>query len=193
MFIAEKGLEIPTVEINLRDREQLTPEFLAINPHATVPVLELNDGTRLVTTAGCRAYLEAVHPEPPLMGRTPAERGRVADLISRIEADALGAVAECLRNTAKAMKDRALTGPLDYAQIPELGERGRVRAQHFFPQLDKLIGDKPYLLGDALTAADIDAFIFVGFVKWIKVEVPADCGNVARWVEAMSLRPSAAL
>ncbi|MEZ5650744.1 MAG: glutathione S-transferase [Burkholderiaceae bacterium] len=193
MFIAEKGLEIPTVEINLRDREQLTPEFLNINPHATVPVLELDDGTRLVTTAGCRAYLESVHPEPPLLGRTPTERGQIADLIARIEIDALGATAECLRNSAKAMKDRALTGPVDYAQIPELGERGRARARHFFPQLDKLIGDKPYLVGDAFSAADIDAFIFVGFVKWIKVEVPADCRNVARWLESISMRPSAGL
>lgn len=193
MFIAEKGLEIPTVEVNLREREQLKPEFLAINPHATVPVLELDDGTRLVTTPGCRAYLEAVHPEPPLLGRTPTERGVVADLIARIEADGLGAVAECLRNTAKAMANRGLTGPVDYAQIPELGERGRMRATRFFTVLDGLVGDKPFLAGDAFTAADIDGFIFVSFVKWIKVEPPGECANVARWLEAVGSRPSASL
>ena len=191
MFIAEKGLDIPTVEINLREQQQLTPAFLEVNPHATVPVLELDDGTRLVTTAGCRAYLESAHPEPPLMGRSPVERGQVADLISRIETDALGAVAECLRNTARGMKDRGLTGPVNYTQIPELGARGKARAERFFPQLDTLIGDKPYLVGDVFTAADIDAFIFVGFVKWIKVEVPADCRNVVRWMASVSSRRSA--
>lgn len=191
MFIAEKGLAIPSVEVDLRGGEQLGEAFLKINPGGTVPVLELDDGTRLVTTAGCRAYLEEAHPEPALLGSTATERGVIADLVSRIEADGFMAAAECLRNSAKGMKGRALTGPQNYDQIPELAERGRQRAARFFPALDALIGEQPFVAGKAISAADIDAFVFVEFSKWIKLEVPAECGNLARWHAEMSARESA--
>ena len=193
MFIAEKRLDIESVEINLGEREQLEPEFLAINPYATVPVLELDDGARLLSTAGCRAYLEATHPEPALMGRNATERGLVADAIYRIEADALMAVAECLRSSAKRMQGRALTGPRNFEQIPALAERGRERAAYFMPVLNDMIGSKDFLLGDNLTASDIDAFAFVEFAKWIKVTIPDDCTNVQRWRDHMAERPSAGL
>jgi glutathione S-transferase len=193
MFIAEKGLDIPTTEVDLRTGEQLKPEFVAINPAATVPVLQTEDGTRLVTTSGCRAYLEGSFPEPPLLGRNNTERGVVADRVAAIEADGFMAIAECLRNTAKGMKDRALTGPVNYAQIPELGERGRDRAQRFFARLDTMIGSQPFVAGDAFSAADIDAFIFCEFSKWIKLEMPAELSNLKRWFEATGERDSAKL
>jgi len=193
MFIAEKGLDIPSIEIDMRNKEQLGEEFLKINPQATVPALTLDDGTTLVSTAGCRAYLEGLHPEPAMMGRTDAERGVVADLISKIEWEGLGSVAECLRNTAKGMKDRALTGPYNYEQNPELGARGKLRAERFYESLEKMIGDKPFLAGDAISAADIDAFIFCEFTQWIKVAMPENCKNVARWHASIKERPSAQL
>lgn len=193
MFIAEKGLDIPVVEINLREQEQLSEAFLKINPQATVPVLELDDGTRLVSTAGCRAYLESEYPAPPLLGRTPAERGLVADLVSMIEANGLGSVAEALRNSSKAMKNRSVTGPDNYEQIPELVERGRQRAARFFKTLDQTVGGQPFMAGDHFSAADIDALMFVDFVKWIKVAMPDDCHNLIRWYGEVSQRPSAKL
>jgi glutathione S-transferase len=193
IFIAEKGLDIPTVEVDMRNKEQLGEAFLKINPQATVPALTLDDGTTLVSTAGCRTYLEGVHPEPAMMGRNDAERGVVADLISKIESEGLGAVAECLRNTAKGMKGRALTGQHNYEQIPDLGARGKVRAERFYESLDSVIGDKAFLAGDAISAADIDAFIFCEFTQWIKVAMPDSCKNVARWHAAMKERPSAKL
>lgn len=193
MFIAEKGMDIETVEVNLREREQLGEAFLAINPDATVPALALDDGTVLTTTAGCRSYLEAVHPTPALLGRDAAERGHVADRIWRIEFDGFMAVAECLRNTAKGMAGRALPGPVDYAQIPALGERGRARSERFFPALDALLEGREFLVGDALTAADIDAFIFIEFARWLKLGIPDDCADLARWHASMAARPSAAL
>jgi glutathione S-transferase len=193
MFIAEKKIDIPSVEVDLKEREQLGKAFLEVNPFATVPVLELDDSTKLITTAGCRAYLESAYPSPPLLGRDAAQRGVIADLIWRIEADAYMAVGECLRNSAKRMKDRAVTGLHNYAQIPELAERGRARATRFFPVLDDLIGDKQFLAGDALSAADIDAFVFVEFSKWIKLEAPAECTNLHRWFDMMAARESAKL
>ncbi|MGH1359102.1 MAG: glutathione S-transferase family protein [Burkholderiaceae bacterium] len=193
MFIAEKGLDIPVVEVNLREQEQLSAEFLKINPQATVPVLELDDGSRLLSTAGCRAYLESAYPTPALLGRTPSERGRVADIISKIENNGLAAVAEALRNSAKAMKNRAVPGPDNYEQIPELAERGRQRAARFFKSLDQIVGQQAFMAGDAFSAADIDALMFVDFVKWIKVAMPDDCENLIRWYGEVSQRPSAKL
>ena len=193
MFIAEKGLDIPTTEVNLREREQQGETFLKLNPFATVPVLELDDQTRLVTTAGCRAYLESAFPSPPLLGRDAAEKGRVADLVWRIETDGFMAVAECFRNTAKGMQDRALPGQHAYAQIPALAERGRARVERFFPVLANLLDKQAFFAGDNLSAADIDAFILIEFAKWIKLEPPAACGNLLRWHERMTSRDSAAL
>ena len=190
IFIAEKGIEIPTVEIDLRGKEQLTPDFLRINPDATVPVIQLDNGTSLVTTAGCRAYLESIHPTPPLLGNDAVEKGRIADLISKIEAGGLGAVAEALRNSARGMKDRAITGPHNYAQIPALAERGRQRAERFFPVLEALLTDNPYLAGHSFSAADIDAYLFSEFAQWVKVPVPDDCPNLTRWLESVKARPS---
>ncbi|MEM7404679.1 MAG: glutathione S-transferase [Pseudomonadota bacterium] len=193
MFIAEKHLNIETVQVDLRNGEQLSEAFLAVNPRATVPVIETDSGARFLSTAGCRAYLEASHPEPALLGRDATERAEVADLIAAIEADAFMAVAECLRNSAKGMRGRALTGPQSYAQIPELAERGRTRAGRFLPELNAALEGREFLVGETLTAADIDAFVFVEFSQWIKLDVPATLTNLARWRTAVAARPSAGL
>ena len=81
MFIAEKGLDIETVEVDMRAGEQMGEAYRAINPNCTVPALVLDDGSALLYTAGIRAYLEAIHPEPALLGRTPEDKGRVADAV----------------------------------------------------------------------------------------------------------------
>ncbi len=110
MFIAEKGLEIETVEIDMRNKEQMSPEYRKINPHCTLPSLVLDDGAVLTSTSGIWHYLEAAHPEPPLMGRDAAEKGRIADVQWRIVATGMDPIGEALRNTSPAMKGRALTG-----------------------------------------------------------------------------------
>lgn len=195
MFIAEKGLsdQIETIEVNLGEREQLSEAFREINPYCTVPVLELDDGTRLHSTAGCWRYLEEAYPEPPLMGRTAVERAIVADLEWRMEIDGFLAAGEALRNAAKRLENRALVGPDDYAQIPELAERGRQRVARFLVQLDTILADRDFIAGDAFSIADITAFCTVDFAKWTKVEVPEDAANLQRWFAAVGERPSAAL
>ncbi len=193
--LAEKGLldTVERIEVNLREKEQLSPDFAAVNPYLTVPVLELDDGTRILSSTGIYHYLEAAFPDPPLMGRTAAERGVATDLEWRMGWDGFSAVGECLRNTAKGMAGRATTGPDSYEQIPELGERGRQRAQRFVDRFDALVGDKPYLAGDFFSIADITALVVIDFAKWIKVELPEDAANARRWYDAVSSRPSAAL
>jgi glutathione S-transferase len=191
VFIAEKGMEIPTREVDLRHDEHLSPQFRAINPHCTVPVLELDDGTRLTSTQGCWRYLEETIPDPPLLGTTPAEKAIVADRVWRFDIDGWQAMTEALRNSAPGLKDRALTGAENYAQIPALGERGKLRTKRFLVHLDDLLANSAYVAGDRYTAADIMAMVVVDFAKWLKIVLPADAAHALRWYESVSSRPSA--
>jgi glutathione S-transferase len=191
VFIAEKGIEIPTREVDLRHDEHLSPQFRAINPHCTVPVLELDDGTRLTSTQGCWRYLEETIPDPPLLGTTPAEKAIVADRVWRFDIDGWQAMTEALRNSAPGLKDRALTGAENYAQIPALGERGKLRTKRFLVHLDDLLANSAYVAGDRYTAADIMAMVVVDFAKWLKIVLPADAAHALRWYESVSSRPSA--
>ncbi len=193
VFIAEKGIEIPTRAVDLRRGEHLSPEFRAINPYGTVPVLELDDGTRLTSTQGCWRYLEEMVPDPPLLGTTPAEKAVVADRLWRFDIDGWQAMTEALRNSAPGLKDRALTGADNYAQIPELGERGKLRTIRFLAHLDELLAESAYVAGDRYTAADIMAMVLVDFAGWLKIALPTDAVNAHRWYEAVSSRPSAKL
>ena len=192
--LAEKGLldDLEVIDINMREGEQRTPAFGAINPYLTVPVLELDDGSRIKSSNGIFHYLEAAIPEPPLIGHTPAEQGLVADLEWRIEMDGFSGIGECLRNTAKGMTGRAMTGKYDYEQIPELGARGRMRVERFFDGFDDMVGDNRFLAGDHFTIADITALVAIDFAKWIKITLPEDAANAQRWYADVSSRPSAA-
>lgn len=193
IFIAEKGLEVETIEIDLRNGEQMAPAFRAINANCTVPVLALDDGTILTSTAGIRGYLEAAYPEPNLTGRTAVEKGRVADLQWRIEMEGMMAMSEALRNSAARMQGRALTGAVDYEQIPALAERGRARVERFLDGVEAMIGDKPFAAGDHYSVADIDLLVVVDFAGWIKMGLPEGASNARRWHAAVSGRPSAKL
>ena len=118
MFIAEKGLEIETREISIMAGDQLKPEFLAINPFATIPVLVTDDGTVLTENNGIAAYLEAACPEPPLLGTNPEETGLVWMWNSICEFHLGQPVSEALRNGNPHMAGRALTGQRNIEQIP---------------------------------------------------------------------------
>ena len=191
IFIAEKNIPVEHIEVDLRNAEQMSDAFRAINPYCTVPVLELDDGTRLTTTAGIWQYLEASYPEPALMGKTAEQKGIIADLQWRIETGGFMAMSEYLRNSAPAMKGRALTGTVNYEQIPELAVRGQDRLTHFFNDIDELVGTKPYVAGETFSVADIDLLVVVDFAKWRKITLPETAVNAWRWYETVSARPSA--
>ena len=191
IFIAEKGITVETVDVDLRSKEQLNPDFRSINPHCTVPVLELDDGTPLTTTAGIWRYLEAAYPNPVLMGETPKQRGIISDLQWHIEMNGFMAMAEFLRNSAPAMKGRALTGPHDYEQIPELADRGKLRVQRFLEEIDQIISTKSYVAGDQFSIADIDLLVFIEFAAWRKLGLPEGAANAHRWYEDVCARPRA--
>ena len=191
IFIAEKNIPVEHIEVDLRNAEQMSDAFRAINPYCTVPVLELDDGTHLTTTAGIWQYLEAAYPEPALMGITAEQKGIIADLQWRIETGGFMAMSEYLRNSAPAMKGRALTGTVNYEQIPELAVRGQDRLTHFFNDIDELVGTKPYVAGETFSVADIDLLVVVDFAKWRQITLPKTAVNAWRWYETVSARPSA--
>jgi glutathione S-transferase len=193
IFIAEKGLDIETVQIDLGTQEQLGAAFRAINPRCTVPVLELDDGTFLTENAGIASYLEAHTPDPPLLGTTPEEKGLVANWNTRVELEGLWPIADALRNRAKGMASRAITGPTHYEQIPELAERGRARGVEFFDTLNQRLGESEFVAGCHFSVADITALVVVDFAGWVKVAPADNHANTKRWHQFMSKRPSAAL
>lgn len=192
IFIAEKGLDIPRVEVDLRGGEHLSAAFRALNPECTVPVLELDDGTCIAEAAAICRYLEEIAPEPPLLGTDPVDRALVDMWNRRMEWNGSMAVAEVLRNSAPGMKDRAITGPENVAQIPELAERGRARVRRFMADLDGALAERPFVSGDRFTIADITALCTVDFANRVKIGPEAGQRHLARWHEQVSARPSAA-
>ena len=193
MFIAEKGLTVDTREISIADKAQLAPEFLAVNPRGTVPVLQTDDGTILSENLGIAAYLEALHPEPPLMGRTPEEKGAVLMWNAICEQQGGWPIAEAFRNSNPHMKGRAVPGRFDHDQIPELAERGLARAQAFFDMLEEHMAGREFIATDHFTLADITAFCFVSFARVVKLRIPEGNAASQAWFERVKGRPSAAL
>jgi glutathione S-transferase len=191
VFLAEKGIVVPTVQVDLRADEQFSPAFRAVNPDCTVPVLALDDGTCIADVMAICVYFEALQPEPPLMGVGAQDRAIVTAWQRRVERDGFFAVAEAFRNSTPAFKGRALPGADDYEQIPALVERGRTRVGRFFAMLDARLADHDFVAGRRYSIADITALVAVDFARWIKLALPEECSHLRRWHGAVSARPSA--
>lgn len=190
ILLAEKGVAHETVQVDLRSGEQLGEAFRAINPRCTVPALRTDEGAVLTDNAGIAAYAEARWPEPPLLGRTPVEKAEIASWNARIEFEGFMAVAEALRNSAPAMANRALPGPVAVAQIPALAERGLQRAQQFLDMLDAHLAGRDFVVGDALSLADISAAVVVDFARIVKVKPGEQHANLLRWRAGLAQRPA---
>lgn len=190
MFLSEKGIEHETVQIDLRAAEQMSAAFREINPRCTVPALVTQDGHVLTENAEIAAYLEAAFPDNPLLGTAPIEKAHVAKWNWRCENEGLMAVAEALRNSTPAMKDRALPGPHNVPQIPELAKRGASRIAWFFDDLDAQLQDNAFVAGENYSVADITATIVVDFARWVKVFPKEEHKALLSWHEQMKTRPS---
>jgi glutathione S-transferase len=191
IFLAEKGVSLPTVQVDLRNGEQFSEAFRAINPDCTVPVLVLDDGTTIADAVAICGYIEELHPEPPLIGASPQERAIVTALNRQIERDGFFAAMDAFRNATKGLKGRALPGPHDYEQIPELAERGRIRVEHFFRGMDARLRDREFVAGSRFTIADISTLVLIDLAGRAKLSVPDECANLRRWHAVVSARPSA--
>lgn len=191
IFLAEKRLEVPRVAVNLYRHEQLAPEYLALNPAGTVPMLETDDGTRLTECLAICRYLEHLQPEPRLFGATPRQEALVLMWSNIVDHDGLAAVAEILRNLSPGFRDHALAGPVPHAQIPALVERGRRRAGQFFDRVEQQLAAGEYLAGGDFSYADISLLVTVDFAAWVDLVPQATRPALARWYARVAGRASA--
>lgn len=186
LYMKYKGIEIATEQVDLGTAEQLTPEHLAVNPSATVPALVLDDGTCLSAVIGIVTYLEALYPEKPLLGSTPLEKAQVISWCHNLFNGLSTAIAAVFRNRSKGFADRALPGPLNLPQIPEMVDRGQQQIDYYLPQIDQHLADHTWLAGDNFSFADIDLLTAIGFMGWIKRSIPDDCPHLQAWYERAS-------
>jgi glutathione S-transferase len=184
IFLAEKGINVPYVQVDLAKMENRQPPFLAKNPLGGVPVLELDDGTTIAESVAICRYFEELHPNPPLMGTGALERAQVEMWQRRMELALFYMVGQTFRNTSDFFKGRI-------PQVPEFGEVCRADAVKRFEWLDQELANRPFIAGERYTIADITALVAVDFGRWSQIEVQPSQKNLARWHQAVSSRPSA--
>jgi glutathione S-transferase len=185
VFLAEKGITLPTEQVDLGQLQQRSDAFTAINPMQRVPALVLDDGTVIAESIAICRYFEALQPEPPLFGRGALESALVEMWNRRAELHLLFPVASVFQHLHPAMK--IMVDP----QVAAWGEANKPRVTQFLQFLDGELEGRPYVAGQNYTVADITAMIAVDFMRVSKLSVPDDLANVRRWHEAVSARPSA--
>ena len=192
IFIAEKGIEIPVQAVNLGEKEHFSDWFKAINLRSQVPALALDDGRGIAEVPAILRYLEEVHPEHPLLGIDAADKGIVAMWERRAELDGFAPVMEGVRNAVAGLKGRALSGPHDYQQIPDLIERSKQRVANFYADFNARLDQAPFVAGDRFSVADITVLVTVDFATGgLTMPIPEEATALRRWYETVSARPSA--
>ena len=147
----------------------------------------------LFRSAAIAAWAEAVQPAPPLLGQSPLDKAAVASWNSKIEGECFVAIAEVLRNTSKGMVGRALPGPNDYPQIPELAERGRARLGHFLDRFEAHMTGREWVAASEFSLADISAGVALDFASWVKVDANDGRPAIAAWRARLAERASFSL
>ena len=184
IFLAEKGLKIPSEEVDISQGKNRTPEMLAKNPAGGLPFMELDDGSYLAKSVAICRYLEGLHPEPNLLGKDNREQAEIEMWNRRVELNLLGPVARTFQNTSDFFKGRI-------KQYPEYGAAQRETVNQQMQWLDQQIGNKPFIAGDRFTIADITAQVAVDFGAFAGIKPDAALKNLARWHQSVSSRPSA--
>jgi glutathione S-transferase len=184
IFLAEKGLSVPTVQVDLAKGENRQPDFLRINPMGTVPVLELDDGTHLAESVAICRYFEETRPEPRLLGTDARDRALVEMWQRRMELEVFATTTGAFRNTHAFFKGRI-------PQVPEYGEVCRQAAIKRLAWLDQELASRPFVAGDRYTIADITLLCGIDFGRITNIRIQDDQKNLRRWHDAVSSRPSA--
>jgi glutathione S-transferase len=186
IFLAEKGIVLPTEQVDLAKLEQKTADYSKINPLQRIPALVFDDGEVLCETVAICRYFEEIQPEPPLFGVGAREKARVEMWQRRAELDFFHPVAMTFRHTHPAMKQ------MEQPQIAEVAETMRPRALAFARFLDSELAGRRYLAGDSFTIADITALVAADFTKPARIALPDELVHLTRWRADVSSRPSAA-
>jgi glutathione S-transferase len=192
MFLAEKGISLNLVEVDLGKGEQHSESYRAINPRRVVPTLVLEDGTAIGEVPAIQRYLEDTYSDKPLLGRTIKEKALIAMWDRRVEQEGFSSVIEAVRNFVPSLKGRAIAGPHDYEQIPALVERSKLRLANFFHDLNTRLEASRFIAGDSYSVAEITALAVIDFAaKVIDFPVSADLTALKRWCADVAARPSA--
>ncbi len=193
ILMAEKGIDIPMVDVNILDGENLREPYLSVNSRGLLPTLELDDGTRFDEVMAICRYFEELYPTPNLLGRTPVERALVESYQRKAEFEGMIAGSEAFRNKHEKFIDRGIPGGPTHKipAIPALVARGRQTIERFHAWLEDTLAKSEYLVGDRYSMADITAQCAVDFHKWIEISIPDANVNTQRWYKAVAARPSA--
>lgn len=192
IFLAEKGVKMEMVEVDLMHAANLKEPFLSINPRGLVPTLELDDGTRIDEAVAICRYIEAIYPDPPLMGTDPKSIAIIESRSRHMEQEGFQSVADAFRNTTPGFAKRGLQGVTEEVPaIPALAERGLGGLRRFYASLEKWLSENEYVAGSTYSIADISAMVAIDFAGWIKKGIPEENVHTKRWYEAVSSRPSA--
>lgn len=185
IFLAEKGIAVPVVPVDMAALEHRSEPVKALNPLQRLPVLELADGTAITESIAICRYLEALHPEPPLFGSDALAIARIEMWQRRLELNLLACVAAAFRHIHPAMKD------WEVPQVPEWGEANKGKALEFLGLLDGELAATPFVAGNEYSVADITGLIAIDFMKPARIALPGEPRHVRRWHDAISARPSA--
>jgi glutathione S-transferase len=193
IYLAEKGISMPIVPVDLAAKEQFSKAYAEINPRRVVPTLLLDDGTAVGEVPAILRYLEEIHPAPPLLGNTAKTKALVTMWERRVEQEGFACVMEAVRNAVPGLKNRAIAGPHDYEQIPALVERSRARVGNFYADFNARLAEVPFIAGDEFSVADITAVVTVDFAtKAAGLPMPVEHAALKRWYDGVSARPSMA-
>jgi glutathione S-transferase len=185
IYLAEKGIDVPRIEINTVARDQKQPAFLALNPAGKIPVLELDDGRALSESAAIVEYLEEIHPEPPMIGTDPVRRAKVRAL-ERISADLIARSQIWMMHYCSYFAERVDQKPAVAAAMKPL-------VVELLNELEAHIGDAPFLAGEHVTIADCTLFaLFQACRARLGVPIGADQPRLDAWYARFAERPSAA-
>jgi glutathione S-transferase len=185
IFLAEKGVTIPRIEVDLAKLEHKAPEFSRLNPFRTIPVLELDDGTLISESIAICRYIEELHPEPNLFGATPLERATIEMWQRRVELHLLSPISQVFRHTHPHM------ATMEDPQVADWAAANRPRALRNMEIFDEVLRDRPFVAGDRFTVADITGLIALDFTRPARIAIPPELAHLNRWHQALKARPSA--
>jgi glutathione S-transferase len=184
IFLAEKGIQVPYQEVDLAKAENRQPEFRKINPLATIPVLELDDGTHIAESVAICRYFEEIQPEPALFGVGAKERATIEMWQRRMEFVLLAPIADAFRLQHEFFKGRI-------RQCPEYAAIRKEDALDSLQWLDTELAGHRFIAGDKFTIADITAMVAVDFGRLSNIRIQPNQSNLARWYQEVAARPSA--
>jgi len=184
VYLAEKGITVPVVSVNIVTGENRAPDFLKKNPLGGLPVLELDDGSHLTESLAIMEYFEELHPTPPMIGTTPRERARVRELERIAEIGVLSSVGTYFQNTHPFMAGRL-------KQSPDAAENAKTRLATSLKVLDAAVAGKQFVAGQRPSIADCTLFAALEFAEFAQAPVDASAKNVLGWYENFKKRPSA--